>query len=300
MGIYHTITAMEKVFDRIVILGADHNGVALKAEVKKFLTSAGYFCIDLGPLDEKEKVDYVDYAKTLSHIVDNEEAKWGILMCGTGVGMSMVANRLPNVRASLVHSLDVAQKTREHNDANVLCLGAWVNSLEDNLKIVGIWFNEPFGEGRHVRRVEKTKKHNKEKVVFANGVFDILHPGHIQLLKFAKSLGSKFVVAINSDRSTKALKGEGRPVNSEGDRKTVLESLGFIDEVLIFDELSPAKLINQLKPNIMVKGEEWTAEEIRKRDAIPPEIDIKVYPLVTGYSTTSIIRRINARSQNNE
>ena len=173
--------------EKIVILGADHNGVALKSEVKTFLKNLGFLCVDIGPHDGAAKVDYVDYARVLGAIMQNNEARWGVLICGTGVGMSMAANRFPNVRASLVHSTDVARRTREHNDANVLCLGAWVNSTEENLKIVDAWFGEKFGEGRHVRRVEKMKEHDKEKLVFTNGIFDILHPGHIQFLKFSKS-----------------------------------------------------------------------------------------------------------------
>ncbi len=291
---------MSVLADKIVVLGADHNGVALKNEVKKLLCQIGYVCVDLGPYNDHEKVDYVDYAKSLGHIMNNGEARWGVLMCGTGVGMSMVANRFPNVRASLVHKLEVASKAREHNDANVLCLGAWVNSVEDNLELVRVWFAEPFGEGRHVRRVEKTKEHSREKIVFTNGVFDILHQGHIQLLKFAKSLGGKLIVGINSDRSVKILKGEDRPINKAQDRKASLENFHFVDQVIIFDDVKTFHIINQVKPNIVVKGGEWTIEEVRERDNIPPEIEVKVYPLVMEpsgikYSTTRVLEKIKGQ-----
>ena len=123
----------------------------------------------------------------------------GRAVCGTGVGMSIVANRFPEVRASLVHSMEVAEKTREHNDANVLCLGSWVNAPEANLAIAKTWFDGKFGEGRHVPRVEKTKNLSTRHVVFTNGIFDIIHPcSYIALLKFAKSLGGRLVVGINS------------------------------------------------------------------------------------------------------
>src|ERR1700680_711877 len=166
--------------DNIVVLGADHNGVQLKEEVKQLLSEAGYSCVDVGPYDGREKVDYVDYARIIGHIVSLGEAHRGVLICGTGVGMSMMANHFSGARASLVHSIEVARKTREHNDANILCLGAWINLPEENLKIVEAWFGERFGEGRHVRRVEKLEEHNKAKIVFTNGVFDIVHPGHVE------------------------------------------------------------------------------------------------------------------------
>lgn len=287
--------------DKVVVLGADHNGALLKEEVKKLLKGLGYICVDVGPYNSEEKVDYVDYAKTVGQIVSRGEAKWGVLMCGTGVGMSMIANRFPGVRASLVHSTEVAQKSREHNDANVLCLGAWVNSAENNLEIVKAWFSEKFGEGRHVKRVEKFDKHTREKVVFTNGIFDILHVGHIQLLRFAKSLGGKLVIGINSDRASRILKGEGRPIINENERKTILEGLKFVDEVVIFDDTKTVGIIDAIKPDILVKGGEWTAEEVRERDEVPPNIEIKIFPLVKNpetldekYSTSGVIQKIRA------
>jgi len=293
------ISAMTEFREKLIVLGADHNGVALKSEVKTLLKELGYHCIDVGPFTDAEKVDYVDYAKTVAEIVNKNEARWGVLICGTGIGLSMVANRFPGVRASLVHNAFSAQKTREHNDANILCLGTWVNSKEDNLEIVKVWFGEPFGEHRHVRRVEKTKTHSKEKIVFANGVFDIVHPGHVQLLKFAKSLGGKLVVGINSDRATKLLKGNDRPINNQDTRKGTLESLSFVDEVIIFDDTKTEGIVAEIRPDIIVKGGEWTADEVRERDHIPAEIEVKVFPIVTDklggkLSTTSIIEKIRA------
>lgn len=286
--------------EKIIVLGADHNGVAVKSAIKELLKKRGFFPIDLGPHTESEKVDYVDYAQTLGHIVNNGDVARGILVCGTGVGMSIVANRFPNVRAALVHSAAVAQKTREHNDANVLCLGAWVNSLPENLNIVCVWLDTAFGEGRHVRRVEKTKTHACEKIVFTNGIFDILHKGHLELFKFAKSLGGRLVVGINSDRATKQLKGKGRPINSAPERKAALENIQYIDQVVIFDDTKTLSIIRDIKPDIVVKGGEWTAEEVRRRDKIPARIEVKVCPLVmqssgVKYSSTNVIEKIKNR-----
>src|SRR3989338_22394 len=101
-------------------------------------------------------------------------------------------------------------------------------------------------------------------VVFTNGCFDILHAGHIKVLKFAKSLGDKLIVGINSDRVVKMLKGKDRPINSQQDRKLLLESLRFVDEVVIFDELRTGDVVRKIKPDIVVKGEEgYTAKELR-------------------------------------
>lgn len=282
--------------EKIVVLGADHNGVALKTEIKALVETLGFFPLDIGPHTE-EKVDYTDYARLVGALVHEGDARWGILVCGTGVGMSMAANRFSRVRASLVHSLEVAHKTREHNDANLLCLGAWVNPPEVNLEIVRAWFVAPFGEGRHVRRVEKMSGKRKGAIVFTNGIFDIVHKGHIELLQFAKSLGERLVVGINSDRATKLLKGPGRPIHDEQERKAALEHFDFVDQVLIFDDTQTIDIIAQVNPDMVVKGGEWTAEEVRRRDSIPPHIEVKICPLVlqpsgTKYSTTDVITRI--------
>jgi D-beta-D-heptose 7-phosphate kinase/D-beta-D-heptose 1-phosphate adenosyltransferase len=234
----------------------------------------------------------VDYAKQLGRIVNEGEVDWGILICGTGVGMSIVANKLPGVRAALVHNLESAAKSREHNDANVLCLGAWINSDEQNMEIVNTWLSQKFGELRHVPRVEKISPDPTRKLVFTNGVFDVLHSGHIQLLKFAKSLGDYLIVGLNSDRSVKAIKGPGRPINCEADRKAVLESLRYVDEVIAFDEEKATSLIRALNPSLVVKGGEWTAEDVRRRDNIPEHIGVKVCPILHGYSSTNIIEHL--------
>jgi D-beta-D-heptose 7-phosphate kinase/D-beta-D-heptose 1-phosphate adenosyltransferase len=209
--------------------------------------------------------------------------------------MSIAANKIPKVRAALVDNQNSATKSREHNDANVLCLGAWIAPEAENIEIVDLWLNAKFGEFRHVRRVERIAPEPAGKIVFTNGVFDILHQGHIQLLKWAKNLGDRLIVGINSDASVRALKGEGRPINPQVDRKAVLESLRYVDEVLIFDELKATKLLNSLRPHILVKGGEWLADEVRERDEIPEDVEVRIFPLVQGYSSTNVIKSIKAR-----
>src|SRR3954468_10078277 len=94
-------------------------------------------------------------------------------------------------------------------------------------------------------------------IVFTNGCFDIIHPGHIDLLEKAKALGTKLVVGINSDRSVRAIKGSDRPLQDQEARKAVLLGLAAVDEVVIFDELTPENVIHQIKPDILVKGDDW-------------------------------------------
>lgn len=278
--------------DMIVCLAADHNGVDLKSKIKASLTDAGFRCLDLGPYTSANSVDYVDYAQLVGNLVQNGDCDRGILICGTGIGMSIAANKLPKVRAAVVHNYESAYKCREHNDANVLCLGAWIRTDEENIEISHRWLTEKFGERRHVRRVERIAPDPRGKVVFTNGVFDILHQGHIDLLKWSRNLGDHLVVGINSDASTLALKGEGRPVNSQENRRAVLQALRFVDEVVIFDDLRPTSLICELHPAIVVKGGEWLAEEVRGQDEISSDIEIKIFPLLKGYSSTTVIRRI--------
>ncbi len=282
--------------EKSIVLASDHNGVGLKSHLYNYLKQKGYFPIDLGPFTSEKKVDYTDYAYQLGQIIHNGDVPKGVLICGTGVGMSMTANRFPNVRAALIHNLEAASKSREHNDANVLCLGAWITAPKIAEEILDAWLNTSFGEGRHVMRVEKISYHKPQTVVFTNGVFDVLHTGHIELLRFAKSLGDRLVVAINSDNAVRKLKGPDRPINSEQDRKQVLESLEMVDQVIIFDDVETVSLLQEIRPNILVKGGEWTAAEVRQRDKVPDDIAVKIFPIVKGYSTTETVKKIKETS----
>jgi len=141
------------------------------------------------------------------------------------------------------------------------------------------------------RTVEKrgvvtiTKDDLKPKLIWTNGVFDILHEGHFKLLKFAKSKGKKLVVGINSDASTKRLKGEDRPINNQLQRKMNLELLPWVDEVVIFDEDTPIEIINKMKPDLIIKGGDYTIDTVVGHEHYPVEI----FPTVEGSSTTKII-----------
>lgn len=274
-----------------IIISADHNGVDVKKELKQYLKDSGHKVIDLGPYDTKTSVDYVDYASQLSTIVSNKEADRGILICGTGVGMSIVANRVPGVRAVLAHNKLTAVKSREHNNSNVLCMGSWISNTEEMKAMTDMWLTNEWGEKRHVKRVERIDSHTG--LVMTNGVFDVLHKGHIELLKFSKTQGDRLIVAIDSDERVKKLKGENRPVNSQADRKRILEAISYVDEVLVFDTSEELKsMYVDLCPDVVVKGSEWTADEVRHRDEIPDTIEVKVYPLVGEYSTTNVMKKI--------
>ena len=130
-------------------------------------------------------------------------------------------------------------------------------------------------------------------IIFTNGCFDLLHIGHIELLKFAKSLGNYLIVAINSDDSVKRLKGLSRPINNEITRKTILESIKYVDEVVIFNEDTPLEVIKKSQPNIIVKGGDY-----KKEDVVGYEfeklglLEIKLFNYIPNNSTTSIIERI--------
>lgn len=134
-------------------------------------------------------------------------------------------------------------------------------------------------------------------VVFTNGCFDILHAGHVDLLARAKALGERLVVGINSDESVRRIKGADRPVQNQDARKTVLLGLESVDEVLIFDELTPEKLIRSLKPDVLVKGGDWKPDEIIGSDFVR-SYGGRVFslPLIAGFSSSGIVKKIKTAS----
>jgi D-beta-D-heptose 7-phosphate kinase/D-beta-D-heptose 1-phosphate adenosyltransferase len=132
-----------------------------------------------------------------------------------------------------------------------------------------------------------------KRVVFANGCFDILHAGHLDLLERARSLGDMLIVAINSDRSVRALKGEGRPIVPEAERAEALLALEAVDRVLIYDDETPARLIDALVPDVLVKGADWGEGEIVGRGTVEGAGGQAVrVPLLAGRSTSSLVDRI--------
>jgi D-beta-D-heptose 7-phosphate kinase/D-beta-D-heptose 1-phosphate adenosyltransferase len=133
-----------------------------------------------------------------------------------------------------------------------------------------------------------------KRIVFTNGCFDIIHPGHVKYLEQSKKLGDILVVGLNSDDSVKRLKGPSRPVNNEEDRSIVLSALRCIDYVTIFNEDTPYEIISIIKPDVLVKGGDYSFETIVGADIVTAlGGDVVVIPLVEGKSTTSIIKKMH-------
>lgn len=138
----------------VIALGADHGGVALKDCLAKFLVETGYQVLDFGTFGP-ESVDYPDYAAAVCAAVEEGTAKYGLLVCGTGIGMSIAANRFTGIRCALVHDVTTARLTRAHNNANVLALGARIIGEEVALEALRAFLVTEFEGGRHERRLEK-------------------------------------------------------------------------------------------------------------------------------------------------
>ncbi|NPB07895.1 MAG: ribose 5-phosphate isomerase B [Aquificae bacterium] len=136
-----------------IALGSDHAGFPLKEKIKEFLKKEGYEVIDHGT-NSQDSTHYPLFAKAVAESVISGEADRGILICGTGIGMSITANKFPGIRAALCTNEYMARMSRLHNDANVLCLGERVLGVELALSIVKVWLETPFEGGRHLKRVE--------------------------------------------------------------------------------------------------------------------------------------------------
>ena len=140
----------------------------------------------------------------------------------------------------------------------------------------------------------KEWRSNKEKIVFTNGCFDILHLGHIDYLEKARSLGNRLIVGLNSDGSVTKLKGTGRPIYEQDARARILAALEFVDIVIMFDQETPYDLINHVKPDILVKGNDYLAENIVGADIVKSKGgEVVTINLVKGYSTSALIEKIN-------
>jgi rfaE bifunctional protein nucleotidyltransferase chain/domain len=135
-----------------------------------------------------------------------------------------------------------------------------------------------------------------KKVVFTNGVFDLLHICHVTYLAKAAELGDKLIIGLNTDSSVKRIKGESRPINDQSSRAALLASLFFVDGVVLFDEDTPLNLISYLLPNILVKGADYSIENIvGAKEVIANGGEVKTITFVEGYSSTSIIKKIKER-----
>jgi len=147
-----------------------------------------------------------------------------------------------------------------------------------------------------LRRIVEDLKKKGKRIVFTNGCFDLLHLGHIRYLEKAKSLGDILVVGVNSDRSVRNLKGPERPILLEEERVEILSSLGCVDYITVFDELTPLELISSLQPHILVKGGNWAKETTVGREVVERSGgEVVILPFVEGSSTSNLIETILKR-----
>jgi rfaE bifunctional protein nucleotidyltransferase chain/domain len=135
----------------------------------------------------------------------------------------------------------------------------------------------------------------RRRIVFTNGCFDLLHPGHIQSLEQARALGDALIVGINSDASVRKLKGAGRPILPEPERAEILAALQCVDAVVVFNELTPREIISALLPDILVKGGDWPGDQIVGREEVEAAGGkVVLIPVVAGHSTTAILAKMRA------
>ncbi len=139
-----------------VVLGSDHRGFELKNRIAEWLRQRGETVLDLGP-NSADRADYPDYASTVAHQVADHPTERGILVCSSGIGMSIAANKVPGIRAALCFNSELASLARRHNNANVLCLSADFVDPDTNLSIVKAWIETPFEGGRHQTRLDKVR-----------------------------------------------------------------------------------------------------------------------------------------------
>ena len=143
-----------------------------------------------------------------------------------------------------------------------------------------------------VKKIEKWRSENK-KIVFTNGCFDLIHLGHIEILARSSDFGDKLIIGVNSDLSIKKLKGENRPIIEESSRIRQLSALEFVDAVVLFDEETPIKLIETIKPDIITKGGDYTAKNVVGNEVVSQKNgEVVIFHLTQGFSTTSILNKI--------
>ena len=151
------MTLTGRVFFVRIAVGSDHGGFELKSILTKELMDRGYEILDLGTTDGVTAVDYPDFGAGVAHAVIDDRAECGIAICGTGIGVAIAANKVRGVRAAVVHDVTTAQLAKEHNHANVLCLGARVIGTQVAIDAVLAWLKQSPSEGRHLPRIEKLR-----------------------------------------------------------------------------------------------------------------------------------------------
>ncbi|MDI3547541.1 MAG: D-beta-D-heptose 7-phosphate kinase / D-beta-D-heptose 1-phosphate adenosyltransferase [Halanaerobiales bacterium] len=206
----------------------------------------------------------------------------------TGAGDTFLAY----LAAGLANGLKTLDSVKLANLAAGVQVGKIGTSVVYLEELIDVMNNGKRKSLKEIKEITE-KLRNKKKIIFTNGCFDILHSGHIAYLKKAKELGDILIVGLNSDNSVKKIKGEKRPIISLNNRIKILEELSVIDYIVVFDEETPYNLINEIKPDIIVKGGDYTAKEVVGRDIVEKYGgEVKILPYFSGESTTNIINKI--------
>jgi D-beta-D-heptose 7-phosphate kinase/D-beta-D-heptose 1-phosphate adenosyltransferase len=167
-----------------------------------------------------------------------------------------------------------------------------LSSEAEGVKVEGPGASRVLSRERAVGLVSELRASGKT-VVFTNGVFDLLHPGHVRYLEVARSLGSALFLGLNSDASVRRNKGPSRPINPEHERAELVGALSSVDAVVIFDEDTPADIIKAIQPDILVKGADWAPDRIVGRDTVEARGGrVVLVPVEAGHSTTTMVERV--------
>lgn len=248
---------------------------------KEFANYTGAFCIKPNKHEFEQYFGPVNAENLLSFAKQNKHELVIVTLGGEGV-VYCYKNKVHYLNATTYKVSDVT-------GAGDCFMAAMVYGISKGYDIHKAIELGNIGAGvsvRHPGTYILNKRDLIKTKVFTNGCFDIIHRGHIELLEKSKQLGDYLIVGLNSDRSVKELKGNGRPINNEQDRKKTLEALKFVDEVILFDESTPYKLIQNIKPDIITKGGDYRVEDVVGNDLAA----VKIIPYVQGYSTTNLLK----------
>jgi len=202
------------------------------------------------------------------------------------------------VQVRLADFVELAQTVTKFSETvkTLICLETRQLPIEtDSFSCYPLTVSDKVKSLAELSAITAAAKTNGEIVVFTNGCFDLLHRGHVHLLRNARALGDVLIVAINSDQSIKLIKGPKRPILSEGDRLQLIASMEMVNYVLLFDEPDPCNIISILRPDILVKGGDWPADHVVGADIVEASGGkVVVVPYLKGFSTTEIIAKIRS------
>ena len=265
----------------------------LKSQGKKVIVDpkkdlSKYYGADIVKLNEKEFKEY-SFGKDITEILEIYDINV-IIVTKADKGI-MISDRT-GLRQSISTDIHQVSDVTGAGDVFISALAHYlsrgVNLIEASIRSMRLASRSVTKFGTYVITNDDLKS-IETRIVFTNGCFDILHKGHIEYLIKSKQLGDKLIVGLNSDLSVSRLKGFDRPINKQEDRKYVLENLGCVDEVIIFDEDTPYELIKRIKPDIITKGGDYQSRDVVGNDLA----EVVIIPFVDGYSTTGILEKIN-------